>query len=190
MFIKNIHTRIKFAFLIIIICFIIIIFKVFYIQVFSYRKLNTLANDLWSRNLIIGANRGRIITSDNTVVADNLTTVSLFVIPNQLKDKQAVIKNLANILNVNEDKISKHVNKNSSIEIIHPEGRQLSFDVADKINSLNYEGVYLLKEGKRYYPYDTLLSHSLGYVGIDNQGLSGIESYYDKYLMAPFLPVR
>ena len=182
MFTKHIDTRIKIVLLLIITCFIIIIFKVFYIQVFSYKKLNTLATDLWSRNLVIGANRGRIITSDNVVVADNLTTVSLVVVPNQIKDKQAVIHDLANILKVDESKISEHVNKKSSVEIVHPEGRQLSFDIADEINNLGYEGVYLLKEGKRYYPYDTLLSHSLGYVGIDNQGLSGLELKYDEYL--------
>ncbi len=182
MFTKHIDTKIKIVLLIIFLCFILIIFKVFYIQVFSYKKLNNLATDLWSRNLVIGANRGRIITSDNTVIADNLTTVSLVVVPNQIKDKQAVIKDLANILNTTEDKISEHVNKKSSVEIVHPEGRQLSFDIADKINNLSYEGVYLLKEGKRYYPYDTLLSHSLGYVGIDNQGLSGLELKYDEYL--------
>ena len=182
MFTKNIHTRIKIVLLIVIFCFILIIGKVFYIQVFEYKKLNKLANDLWSRNLIIGANRGRIITDDNKIIADNLTTVSLVVIPNQIKDKEKVIKDLANILNVSEDKISEHVNKKSSVEIVHPEGRQLSFEIADKINALNYEGVYLLKEGKRFYPYDNMLSHSLGFVGIDNQGLSGLELKYDKYL--------
>ena len=182
MFTKNIHTRIKIVLLLIIFCFILIIGKVFYIQVFEYKKLNKLANDLWSRNLIIGANRGKIITDDNKIIADNLTTVSLVVIPNQIKDKEKVIKDIANILNVSEDKISEHVNKKSSIEIVHPEGRQLPFEIADKINALNYEGVYLLKEGKRFYPYDNMLSHSLGFVGIDNQGLSGLELKYDKYL--------
>lgn len=182
MFNKKIHKRIKITLLIIILCFIIIISKVFYIQVIQYNKLNTLANNLWSRNLVIGANRGKIITNDNVVIADNLTTVSLVVIPNQIKNKEEVIKNLANILNVDESKISEHINKKSSIEIIHPEGRQLSYEIADKIYALNYEGVYLLKEGKRYYPYENLFSHSLGYVGIDNQGLSGLELTYDKYL--------
>ena len=182
MFNKNIHTRIKIILLIIIICFILIIGKVFYIQVIDYNKLNNLANNLWSRNLIIGANRGRILTIDNKVVADNLTTVSLVVIPNQIKNKDDVVKDLARILNVDESKISEHVNKKSSVEIIHPEGRQLSFEIADQINELNYDGVYLLKEGKRYYPFDTMLSHSIGYVGIDNQGLSGLELKYDKYL--------
>ena len=182
MFNKKINKRIKITLLIIMACFILIIGKVFYIQVIDYNKLNNLANNLWSRNLIIGANRGRILTSDQVIVADNLTTVSLVVIPNQIKNKNDVIKDLANILNVKEDTIGEHVNKKSSVEIVHPEGRQLSFDIADKINALNYEGVYLLKEGKRYYPYQSLLSHSIGYVGIDNQGLSGLELTYDKYL--------
>ena len=182
MFNKKIHKRIKITLLVIICCFILIIGKVFYIQVIDYNKLNNLANNLWSRNLIIGANRGKILTSDNVTIADNLTTVSLVVIPNQIKDKDGVVKDIAKILNVDESAISEHVNKRSSVEIIHPEGRQLSFDVADKINELNYEGVYLLKEGKRYYPFNTLLSHSIGYVGIDNQGLSGLELTYDKSL--------
>lgn len=182
MFNKHIHKRIKIILLIIILCFLIIIGKVFYIQVIDYDKLSNLASNLWSRNLTIGANRGKIITSDNVTIAGSTTTVSLVVIPNQIKDKEAVIKDLAKILEVSEDKISEHVNKHSSIEIIHPEGRQLPFEIADKISALNYEGVYLLKEGKRSYPYDNLFSHSLGYVGIDNQGLSGLELKYDEYL--------
>ena len=182
MFNKKIHKRIKITLIIIIFCFILILGKIFYIQVIDYNKLNHLANNLWNRNLTIGANRGKIITSDNIVIADNLTTVSLAVIPNQIKNKENLITNIANILKVDASKISEHVNKKSSIEIVHPEGRQLSFDIADQISALKYDGVYLLKEGKRYYPYGSLLSHSLGYVGIDNQGLSGLELTYDKYL--------
>ena len=90
MFNKKIHKRIKITLIIIIICFILIIGKVFYIQVIDYNKLNNLANNLWSRNLTIGANRGKIITSDNVTVADNLTTVSLVVIPNQIDGKDIV----------------------------------------------------------------------------------------------------
>ena len=107
MFNKNIHARIKIILLIIILCFIVIVGRVFYIQVFDYKKLKTKADDLWSRNLVIGANRGRILTSDNVTIADNLTTVSLVVVPNQIKDKDDVIKDLqetfSNIsINVNE----------------------------------------------------------------------------------------
>lgn len=162
--------------------FILVISKVFYIQVFDYNKLNKLASSLWSRNLPIEADRGRIYTIDGEVVADNLTTVSLVLIPNQIKDKEKVANDLANILKVDVDVINEHIYKKSSIERIHPEGRRLSYDIADKINALGYDGVYLVKEAKRYYPHDMLLAHVLGYVGIDNQGLSGLELQYDKYL--------
>lgn len=182
MFFKNIHKRIRIVLLIIIFLFVLIICKVFYIQVIDYSKLNNLASSLWSRNLPIEADRGRIYTKDREVVADNLTTVSLVLIPNQIKDKNKVANDLANILGVDVSVINEHIYKRSSIERVHPEGRRLSFDIADKINKLGYDGVYLLKEAKRYYPHDLLLSHVLGYVGIDNQGLSGLELSYDKYL--------
>ena len=84
----------------------------------------------------------------------------------------------------------KHVNKRTSIERVHPIGRRLSFDVADKISRLKLDGVYLVKESKRYYPYDKLLSHSLGFVGIDNQGLSGLELTYDKYLTGAYGSIK
>ena len=92
MFNKQIHKRIKILLLLIILAFIIIISKIFYIQVIEYKKLSNLANNLWSRNLIIGANRGRILTNDNVTIASNLTTVSLVVVPNQIKNKDDIIK--------------------------------------------------------------------------------------------------
>ena len=75
-----------------------------------------------------------------------------------------------------------HVSKFTSIERVHPEGRRLSYEIADKISNLKLPGVYLVKESKRNYPFDKYLSHTLGFVGIDNQGLSGLELIYDKYL--------
>ena len=182
MFFKGIHKREKIVLLIVIFCFIVIIFKVFYIQVIDYKKLNSLANSLWSRKLPIEADRGRIYTKDGTVIADNLTTVSLVFIPNQVKEKDKVATDIAEILNVDKSVIEEHLYKKSSIERVHPEGRRLSYEIADKINSLNYDGVYLVKESKRYYPYNNLMSHILGFVGIDNQGLSGLELQYDEYL--------
>lgn len=116
------------------------------------------------------------------MLADNLTTTSLVLIPNQIKEKEKATEELAKILNVSYAEMKKHVYKKTSIERVHPEGRRLSYDIAEKISNLKLEGVYLVKEAKRYYPYGNLLSHSLGYVGIDNQGLSGLELEYDKYL--------
>ncbi len=174
--------RIKFFLIFFIVFFVVIICRVFYIQVFEYKKLSSLANDLWSRDLPIEGDRGLILDRNGVVLADNITTTSLVLIPNQIKNKDEVSKNLADILNVSKEEMDKHVYKETSIERVHPEGRRLSFDIADKIESLEYDGVYLVRESKRYYPYGDTLSHVLGYVGIDNQGLSGIELMYDEYL--------
>ena len=182
MFFKRIDERIRLIFLIMLLLFIFIILRVFYIQMVDYKKLNKYASDLWSRNLPIEANRGKILDRNGEVLADNLTTTSLVLIPNQIKNKREVTKDLSNILGISYKNMKKHVYKNTSIERVHPEGRRLSFDVADKISNLDYDGVYLVKESKRNYPNKNILSHTLGYVGIDNQGLSGLELEYNKYL--------
>lgn len=182
MFFKSIHKRMKIILVIIFVIFIIIILRVFYIQVFDYKKLNNYASNLWSRNLPIKADRGLIYDRNGVVLADNATTTSLVVIPNQIKDKEKTADKLSEILNVSYDDIYKHISKKTSIERVHPEGRRLSYEIADKIRNLKLEGVYLVKESQRIYPYDTYMAHTLGFVGIDNQGLSGIELTYDNYL--------
>ena len=182
MFLRKIDERIKIIFLILLLLFIFIILRVFYVQMIDYKKLNEYASDLWSRDLPLEADRGLILDRNGVVLADNLTTTSLVLIPNQIKDKKKTTTLLADILGVSYEEMKEHVYKETSIERVHPEGRRLSYNVAEKIAALKLDGVYLVKEAKRYYPYGNMLSHSLGYVGIDNQGLSGLELQYDKYL--------
>ena len=182
MFQKKINSKIKIFLVFFIVLFVVIMLRVIYIEMFEYKKLSSLANDLWSRDLPIEGDRGLILDRNGVVLADNITTTSLILVPNQNKDKDQVSTELAKILNISKNEMDKHVKKNVSIERVHPEGRRLDYSVANKIEKLHFEGVYLVRESKRYYPYGDLLSHVLGYVGIDNQGLSGIELLYDKYL--------
>ena len=190
MFFNSINNRIRLVLVIILFIFIVIICKVFYIQVINYNKLNKNASSLWSRNLPLEANRGNIYDTNGIILAGNITTTSLVLIPNQIKDKELTAHKLASILNVKYKDMLSHVSKHTSIERVHPEGRRLSNDIADKINKLKLPGVYLVKESKRSYPYDTMLSHTLGFVGIDNQGLSGIELIYDKYLTGKYGAIK
>lgn len=176
------NKRIRIVFIISLIVFFFVLVKIFYIQVIEYKKLNTLASELWSRELTVQADRGKILDRNGKVIVDNVTTVGLYLVPNQILNKKEVASTLANILGVSYDEMYKHVSKKTSIERVHPEGRNLDFEIADKINSYNYDGVYLLKESKRDYKYKNLLSHVIGYTGIDNQGLSGLELLYDKEL--------
>ena len=190
MFEKELHSRIKIVMFVIICLFILIIFKVFYIEVIDYKNLYSKASDLWSRNLPLEGDRGNIYDSKGVVLATNITTASLVIIPNQVIDKEDTAKKIANILNVSYEDILKHVSKRTSIERVHPEGRRLSYEIASKISDLNLPGVYLMKEAKRYYPYDKMLANSLGFVGVDNQGLSGLELTYDKYLTGNYGAIK
>ena len=182
MFNKSIDKRIKIILIVVLFLFLLVVLKVFKIQVFDYKKLKKLANDLWSRDLEIAPDRGKILDRNGEVLADNITTTSLVLVPNQIKNKKEVSTTLSKILKVSKKEMDKHVYKKTSMERVHPEGRRLPYKTADKIAAYNYKGVYLVKESKRYYPYKNLLANSLGYVGIDNQGLSGLELQYDDIL--------
>ena len=176
------NNRIKLVFIISSTLLLFVLIKVFYIEVIEYNKLYDLANELWSRNLTVQADRGKILDRNGKVIVDNITTVGLYLVPTQIKDKEKVSTELSKILNVSYEEMYKHVSKKTSIERVHPEGRNLTHEIADKIEALNFDGVYLLKESKRNYPYKEVLSHVIGYTGIDNQGLSGLELKYDKIL--------
>lgn len=181
MFFNDIHTRIRFTFLVVIIILLLVIGKVFYIQVISYNKLSKITEDLWSRKMTINAPRGDIVDRNGNILATSLVTTTIYVVPNQIKDKEKVSKDIAEILNCDYDDVYKYVSKHSSMEIIR-KGMDLDSSVADKIDKLGYDGVYLVVDSKRYYPYGETLAHIIGFVGSDNQGLSGLELTYDKYL--------
>ena len=190
MFFNKIHYKINTVILGVIFLFLLVLLKVFYIQVIDYGKLSNLADSLWNRNLPIESNRGIITDRNGVVLAGNLTTSSLIVIPNQIKNKEEVATKLSEILNASYDEMYKHISKKTSMERVHPEGRRLSYDIAEKIAYLKLDGVYLVRETKRDYVYDKLLSHTLGFVGIDNQGLSGLELEYNDYLTGEYGAIK
>src|SRR5699024_5643495 len=74
------------------------------------------------------------------------------------------------------------VNQQASSVRIQPEGRKISKEQEDALKALQIDGVYLAKDSKRHYPNNEYLAHVLGFTGIDNQGLTGLESVYDTNL--------
>lgn len=161
---------------------IAIILKIGYIQIIDRVNIYNKAVDLWQRSFPVEANRGLILDSDNNILATNLTTSSLVVVPSQIKDVALTAEKLADILDVDVKVMQEKLSKKVSIQRIQPEGRQLDDEVAAKIDRLKLPGVYLIKDTKRYYPKDNYLGQTLGFVGIDNQGLLGLELKYDSYL--------
>lgn len=176
------RKKIRLVKIITIIIILAIILKISYIQIIDRVNIYNKAVDLWQRSFPVEANRGLILDSDNNVLATNLTTASLVVVPSQIKDVVDTAHKLAEILNVDVKTMEEKISKNVSIQRIQPEGRQLDDETAARIDRLKLAGVYLIKDTKRYYPNGSYLGQTLGFVGIDNQGLLGLELKYDAYL--------
>ena len=90
MFIKKNNERIIIILFVMCVCFIFVFLRIFYVQTISYSKLSNLSDDLWSRNLPVQADRGKILDRNGKVIAGNVTTSSLIFIPNQIKDKEII----------------------------------------------------------------------------------------------------
>ncbi|MGG3955967.1 stage V sporulation protein D [Bhargavaea massiliensis] len=162
--------------------FAIIDIRLGYVQFVLGDVLTERAKDLWSRNIPFEPERGEIVDRNGVPLATNMSAPSVLVVPRQIENPSEVAQHLARILNMPVEKAYKHVTKRTSIERIHPEGRKISNEQAKQIRDLGMKGIYIAEDSKRYYPFGRYLSHVLGFAGIDNQGLMGLELYYDEQL--------
>lgn len=166
------------------IIFSAILGKLFYEQVIHHNAILEKAQNLWERDFHISGMRGSILDRNGNVLAQDIPSTSLVVVPSQIEKPKKAAKLLSAILEMDEKDLYKRITKKVSTQKIQPEGRLLSDEKVNKINDLNLKGVYLVQDSLRYYPMHNYLAQTLGFSGIDNQGLSGLELQYDEYLTA------
>ncbi|WP_088105659.1 stage V sporulation protein D [Halalkalibacter urbisdiaboli] len=162
--------------------FIIIALRLGYVQFALGDWLTERAEDSWSRDVPFEAKRGEILDRNDVVLATNVSAPSILVVPKQVKDPVETAEKLAAALNMDHKKAYEYVTKNESIVKINPEGRKVTKEKASEVRALRLAGVYIAEDSKRHYPFGSYLSHVLGFAGIDNQGLTGLELYYDDNL--------
>jgi cell division protein FtsI (penicillin-binding protein 3) len=126
-----------------------------------------------------GLTRGDIVDRNGTLLATSLMTKSLFVNPKEIGDPAEITKKLATLLGLDEKHLAARIKKDKSFVWIK---RNLAPREQAAVNSLGIPGLYFLPEERRIYPYGNLLSHTVGYVGVDNKGLAGIEKHFDQRL--------
>jgi stage V sporulation protein D (sporulation-specific penicillin-binding protein) len=153
-----------------------------FVQLIQGSWLTGKAENLWGRDIPFASKRGRILDRNGELIAYNISSPSVMVVPAQIKDKEGTADKLANILQVPVEKILPFVKKRQLIVRVTPYGRKISEDKAEQIQGLQLPGVVVAEDSKRYYPYQSLASHILGFTGIDNQGLAGLELEYNKQL--------
>lgn len=137
------------------------------------------AKELHERERSIKGARGRILDAKGVVLADNKAVCTISVIHSQIKEPEKVIKILAEKLGMTEEDVRKRVEKVSSIERIRT---NVEKEVGDRIREQNLAGVKVDEDFRRYYPFGTLASKVLGFTGSDNQGIIGLEVFYDSVL--------
>ncbi|WP_181348919.1 stage V sporulation protein D [Thalassobacillus sp. CUG 92003] len=178
----TVRKRLVAVFLISMLLFAVIITRLGYVQFVLADELISKAESSWSRDITFEPERGSILDVTGDVLVGNQSAPTVMVVPRQVSNPEQTAKALADILNMSEDKALEHVTKQISIERIHPEGRKITEAQAQSIQSLGMDGVYVAKDSKRHYPNGEYLSHVLGFTGIDNQGLMGLEAFYDERL--------
>jgi stage V sporulation protein D (sporulation-specific penicillin-binding protein) len=164
-----------------ILTFLIIDVRLGYVQFVLGDWLTEGAKDSWSRNIPFEPERGEIIDRNGVALATNVSAPTVYVIPRQVKDPATTAEKLASVLNMPKEKAYREITKRASSVRIK-EGRKISHEKAKEIRALGLDGVYIGEDSKRHYPYGSYLSHVLGFTGVDNQGLMGLEQYYDKEL--------
>ncbi|MDR7076385.1 stage V sporulation protein D (sporulation-specific penicillin-binding protein) [Neobacillus niacini] len=164
-----------------ILIFLIIDVRLGYVQFVLGDKLTGQAKGSWSRNIPFEPERGEIIDRNGVPLATNISAPTVYVVPRQVKDPATTSEKLAPVLNTSKENTYRQITQGVSIVRIK-EGRKISHEKAKEIRALGLEGVYIGEDSKRHYPFGSYLSHVLGFSGVDNQGLMGLELYYDKEL--------
>lgn len=161
---------------------ITLVCRLAYVQLVIGPELGQKAEDSWRREIPFTAKRGEIQDRNGVVLAYNISTPTIWAIPAQVEDASRTASLLAKVLDADQESIEELVTKRQSLVQIKPEGRKISLELASQVRELQLPGIVVAEDNQRYYPFDDLASHVLGFTGIDNQGLAGVELSYDKYL--------
>lgn len=161
--------------------FMILAARAFYVQVIWSDFLETEGNKRQVRTLDVPAPRGHILDRHNAVLALSTPLASIWVDPKIFVQYPEAIKTLAKELGQSERDLLQRVNSNSSRRFLFVK-RSILPEVANQIESLGLPGVYAKPEYKRYYPSADTTAHLVGYTDIDDKGQDGIEFIYDGWL--------
>lgn len=157
-----------------------IISRLLFLQVFNSDEYVKKGLTEWLRDLPLTATRGSITDRNGVVLASSYTTYDVYVRPAATKNFESVAKVLSTNLNLDYSEVYEKITKSNYGEIKIKKDIQKS-DVQNILNEFE-DGIFFTTNTERNYAYEEMLCQVLGFVGYDNAGLSGLESYYNSYL--------
>ena len=164
-----------------IVAFLLLIAQLFRLQILRHDELEGAALSQQLRRTVITADRGKIYDRNGAVLAVSATAYTVYLSPAEIamngEDPVLIASGLAQILGSDYDKVlSMAQDRRSWYKTV---ARQIEPDLAAEVRAFKEEhdllGVKLEPDTRRYYPYSTLASHLIGFVGVDNTGLAGVE---------------
>ena len=148
-------------------------------QLGAAKPLSKLALDQYKTFIRLLPRRGVIYDRNLRELAVSINLNSIFADPQEIEDKEATAKKLSKVLGIGADKILQKLNEKSRFAWI---ARKVQPDIERDARRLKIKGIGFIKEPHRVYPNGTLASHIIGFSGMDNEGLEGVELLYDKFL--------
>ncbi len=171
--------RIAFLFLVVVLTFLCFTIRLGYVQIFKNDELFQKALNQRMRPFPVYSRRGVIYDRNLEELAISVSGDAVYAIPVEIREHEKTARALANILGMDYIDIYKSLNRRVGTVWI---ARKITKEEADRIRELNLPGIKLAETSQRFYPDHHLAAHILGIAGIDNQGLEGLELYYDEYL--------
>lgn len=160
--------------------------KLFWLQIMRHPEFVEKAQKQQQHTFEVAPRRGVLYDRNLRELAMTVQADSIFAVPSEIEDKTATVHALAQIVHVHpedawtaEAEIDKRVDASRGFAWI---ARRVTPEVAAKVKALNLKGIYFQKEFERFYPDNQIAAQVLGYVGVDDNGLGGMEQKYDSRL--------
>lgn len=184
---STINGRFKALYVLVVLIAIIFVWRMFDLQVFKHGYYLAMAQSQQRFERVEIAQRGKIYVHDSTTdtksyypLAFDVKRFSVWVVPNQAKDKEETARKLEPLLGAVFKEIFDKINNDKMY--IPPLKKGLALDEAKKIEDADIIGVYVMPEYSRYYPEENLASHVLGFVNAEGAGQYGFEGHYNDEL--------
>ena len=166
---------------------LLIISKLFWLQIMRHSEFVEKAEKQQQQTFKVAPRRGVLFDRNLRELAMTVQAESVYAVPSEIKDKPATVHALAAIVHAgldnspvdswtSESQIAARVNASRGFAWI---ARRLSPEAAARVRALNLKGVYFQKEFQRFYPDNEIAAQVLGYVGVDDNGLGGMEQKFD-----------
>ncbi len=174
-------VRLSLVFIVFLVFLSAVLVRLFYVQVLNNDKYARLAEAQHLSTFILKPQRGWIYDRNKRVLAMSLKVSSVYAVPRDIPedDKQRIAVELSRVLGLESEFILTRLSKDKAFVWIK---RRISEEEHRELRELKLRGVGFIKENKRHYPNQELAAHIIGFAGVDEQGLEGLELFSQEYL--------